>query len=171
MRRRKTRQRYGIRDEQFRQRAEAGLEPVDKLRQTDFLTGKSSPEASEARSGTRPSDRLFQLTREIAERGRSEPAGGERMLQRGEQGHRGQLAGSQIEDQTQKDARRCSVQRQTGRVVDVNVPAAQLRSHPAGERSIGGDESGGGARRLQLAAEQQRDGDRLLLRAGAIIPA
>ena len=171
MRCRKTRQRYGIRDEQFRQRAEAGLEPVDKPRQAHSLAGESSPESSQARSGTRSADCLFELTREIAEGDRREPAGGERMLQRGKQGHRSEPAGGQVEDQTQKDARRCPVQRQTGRVVDVDAPAAQLRSNPAGERAIGGDERGGGARRLQLAAEQERDGDRLLLRAGAVVPA
>src|SRR6202021_2439709 len=63
--RRKTRQRYGIRDQQFRQRAEAGLEPVDKPRQTDSLPGESSPEAPEARCRTRAADCLFELTRKI----------------------------------------------------------------------------------------------------------
>jgi hypothetical protein len=114
---------------------------------------------------------LFELAREIAESDRSEPAGSERMLQRGEQGHWSELAGSQIENETQKDTRRCPIQRQTGRVVDVDVPAAQLRSNPAGERSIGGDESGGGAVCLELAAQQECNGDRLLLRAGAIVSA
>ena len=93
------------------------------------------------------------------------------MLQRGEQGHRSELAGRQIENETQKDTRRCSVQRQTGRIVDVDVPAAQLRSNPAGERAIGSDESGGGARRIQLAAEQECDRDRLLLRADTVVSA
>jgi hypothetical protein len=112
---------------------------------------------------------LFELTREIAKGDRSEPAGGERMLQRSEQGHRSEFAGGQIENQTQKDARGCSAQGQTGRVVDVDVPAAQLRSNPAGERAIGGDESGGGALCLQLAAEQERNRHRLFLRAGAVV--
>ncbi len=44
-------------------------------------------------------------------------------------------------------------------------------SNPAGERAIGGDESGGGAWRFQLAAEQECDGDRLLLRAGTVVSA
>ncbi len=89
----KMRHRYGIREQQFRQRAEASLQPVDKPHQTDFLAGESGPEAGKARSGTRSSDCLFELTRQIAECGRSEPAGGEWMLQRGEQGHRSELAG------------------------------------------------------------------------------
>ena len=109
MRRCKTRQWYGIRDQQFRQRAEAGLEPVYKPRQADPFIGESSPKPSKPRSGPRAADCLLELTREIAERDRREPAGGERMLQRCEQGHRSELAGSQIENETQKDTRRCSV--------------------------------------------------------------
>src|SRR2546423_691399 len=105
MRFRKTRQQYGIRDQQFRKWAEGGLEPVHIPRQTDALAGKSSSEAGKAWSGTRSPDRLFELTSEIVESGWREPARGERMLKCGQQRHRGKLAGRQIEDQTQKDAR------------------------------------------------------------------
>ena len=71
------------------------------------------------------------------------------MLQRREQGYRGELAGRQVEDKTQKHARRGPVQRQTGRVVDIDVPAAQLCGDPAGELAIGGDERSGRTRRFE----------------------
>src|SRR5260370_35177106 len=52
---RKTRQRYSIRDQQPRQSPAAGLEPGYKPRQAASFAGESSPDASEARSGTRSS--------------------------------------------------------------------------------------------------------------------
>src|SRR5271166_43852 len=60
---RKTRQRYGIRDEQLRQRTEASLEPLGKPAQPDSLANERSPEASEAGGGARAKDCLFKPTR------------------------------------------------------------------------------------------------------------
>ena len=81
---------------------------------------------------------------------------------------RREAAAGKLEDEPQKDAWRRPVQRQAGRIVDLDTPAAQLGRNPPGKFAIGGDEGGGGARRLKLATEQQRDRHRLLLRADAV---
>src|SRR6516165_8901377 len=109
MRRRDTRQRYGIPGEQSWQRAEAGFEMLGKPAQFDALSAKGGPKSGETWRGARSQNCQFQSTGEIAEGSGSKPAGGKRMLQRGEQRHRGELAGSQIEDKPQKDSRRRSV--------------------------------------------------------------
>ena len=91
------------------------------------------------------------------------------MLQRGQQRHRRQRAAGQIEHQAQKRAGRGAVQRQAGGIVDVDVPAAQLGGDPAGELAVRRDQRRGRARGFELAAQQQRDRHRLVLRAGAVV--
>ena len=90
-----------------------------------IVAGEGGSETGEAGRRARPADRLFEPPGQIAERRRGEPAGGQRMLQRRQQRHRGELARGEIEDQAQKHAGRRAVQRQTGRIVDRRCPSAR----------------------------------------------
>ena len=75
----------------------------------------------------------------------------------------------EVEHQAQKRAGRRAVERHSGGIVDVDVPAAQFGGDPAGQLAIRSDQRGGRARGFQLAAQQQRDRRRLVLRTGAIV--
>src|SRR6478609_5457026 len=81
------------------------------------------------------------------------------------------MAGGELDDEAQEDAGRRPVQWQTGRVVDLDVPTAQLCCNPAGELAIRGDEGGGRARRFELAAEQRGNCYCLFLRTRAVVAA
>ncbi len=90
------------------------------------------------------------------------------MFQRGEQRHRGKAALGELEHEAQEGAGGSAIQGHARRVVDLDPPAPQFGGHPARELAVGGDERGGRTRRLELAAQQQRDRHGLLLRARAI---
>src|SRR6516165_10799214 len=161
-------ERHGAGVEQVEQPAEAGIEPIDKPMQPDVLIAQRPSEPGKARGRARPEDLLLEPAYEAPEDGRVEPAGGQWVLERGEQWHRGEPARGEFEHQTQKGAGRRAVQWQAGRIVDLDPPASQLDGNPAGEFAVGGDERRGRPRRLELAAQQERDRHRLLLRARAI---
>src|SRR5215831_4077145 len=162
------RERHGTRFEQLGQPAEAGIEAIDKATQFGVFIAQRRFETGEARSRTWPQDRLFKPTRTSAKHGRVEPTGGERMLQRGEQRHRSELAPGEIEHEAQKSAGRCTTQWHARRIVDLDPPAAQLDGNPAGELAVRSDECSGCSGCVELAAQQQRDRHRLLLRARTI---
>src|SRR5207245_7291262 len=114
-------------------------------------------------------DRGFETAGGFAKYRRREPAGGERMLQRGEKRNRRQGAVGEVEDEAQKRAGRRPVERQPGRIVDRDAPAAQLGGDAAGELAVGGDEGGGRGGGFERTAQQEGDRHRLVLRAGAVI--
>ena len=124
--------------EQVRQCAKAGFEPVGKAAQPGIGADGGS-ETGKAGRRARAQDRRFEHPGQLAKRSRGEPAGGQRMLQRRQHRHRRQPARGQLEDQAQEHAGRGAIQWQTGRIVDLDAPAAQFGRDPAGEPAVGGD--------------------------------
>ncbi len=157
--------------EQIRQRAETGFEPVSKAGELDVGPGDGGSKTGKARGRARSENRLLERPRQVAKRRGGEPAGGQRVLQCGEQRHRRQPARGKLEHQAQKHAGWCAVQRQTRRIVDLDVPAAQFGRHSAGKFAVGGDERRGGPGGFELAPEQQSNRQCLFMRAGAIVAA
>ena len=123
--------------------AEAGFEPIDKPPQA-VRSLPASAALSPAKPGAGRGPRIAASRRRARSRNvsRRQPAGGERMLQRGQQRHRRQRARRQIEHQAQKHAGRGAAERHAGRIVDVDIPAAQF----------GGD----AARQLAVRRDQRR---------------
>ncbi len=164
---RETGERYVARGELIRKAAETCLQPTGKPLQPCigaeriFETGKS-------RRGAGSPEREIEPARETAENLRGETAGSERVLQRGQQRHRSQTALGKLEDEAEKSTGRRPAQRNASRIVDRDAPALKLGGHASRQLAIGGDKRGGGARCLQLAAQQECDRHRLLLRAGTI---
>src|SRR5271166_446854 len=106
--------RHGAGREQFEQPAEAGIQPFDKTMQPGVRGAEHRFETVDTRRRPRPKDRPFKAARTVAETGRVEPAGGEWVLQRGEQWHRGEAACGEIEDEAEERARWRAVQRHAG---------------------------------------------------------
>ena len=87
-----------------------------------------------------------------------EAAGGQRMLERRQQGQRCRLLGQQRRRQTQEDAGRRGGQRQAGRIIDLQLPASELGRHPPGQAAVRRHQGGGLAGLLQGLAQQDCDG-------------
>ena len=139
----------------------------------DSRSRRPSAARSPAKPGAGRGPRIAASSRRARSRNAAgrEAAGGQRVLQRGEQRHRRQRAVGEIEDEAQENAGRRPVERHAGRIVDLDVPAAQFGGDPAGQLAVGGDQRRRRAGRLELAAQQQRDRHRLVLRAGAVVAA
>src|ERR1700730_8242919 len=150
-----TGERHRTRREQVGQPAEAGVQAIDKATQSAILIAERRSEAAKPRGGAGSQDRLLEPACKPAEGSRVEPAGGERMLQGGEQWHRGEAALGKLEDEAQEGAGGRAVQGHASRVVDLDAPAPQFGRNPARELAVGGDECGCRARRLELVAQQQ----------------
>ena len=126
-------ERHGLCDEQFRQRRRGRLEPVDKPQRRPASSGESRARGRQipARDGVRGSP-ASTPTREIAESDRRKTPAGERMFQRGQQRHRSELAGREIEDEAQKNTRRGPVQRQSPANRRSRCPSGAAPPQPAG---------------------------------------
>src|SRR4029077_14858588 len=134
---------------------QASVQTIDKAAQSGIRIAERRSEAGKARGRTGAEDRLLEPARNPAKGSRIEPAGGERMLQRREQRHRGETALGELEDEAKKGAGWRAVQGHARRIVDLDPPAPQFGRNPAGELAVRGDEGGGGARCLELAAQQE----------------
>ena len=131
--------------------------------------GRRVAQAVEAFGGAGPAQHdPLQPPHQGAERRAVEPGGGERMFQQREQRHGGEVLQDRFAEQPEKAPGARLAQRRTGRIVDRDVPAAELRRDAAGELAVRGDQRGGPARRLQHLAHPQRDHARLLARAGQV---
>ena len=113
----------------------------------------------------------LQLAHPAAKGPGGEPAGRQRVLERRQQLDGRQLAGRQLRRQPEEPARRRVAQRDAGRIVYLDVPAAQFRRHPARERPVRRDQACGPARMLQGLAQMERDDQGLLARGRAVDPA
>ena len=93
----------------------------------------------------------------------------QRVLQQREQGYRGQMFDRGLCDQAKEDAGRRQVERDTGGIIDIDVPSLEFGGDAAGETAIGRHEHCGRAGCLQLLAQQQGDDACLLLGTGTVV--
>ena len=103
-----------------------------------------------------------------APRRRRYAAGGQRMLESGEQGNRRRVFGNEPRGEPEIRARHRFAERHTGRIVHRDLPAPELRRDPAGQRAVQRNERGGAAGGLQGAPHDDGDGARFLLRARTV---
>src|SRR5258708_35548417 len=93
------------------------------------------------------------------------------MLERRQERHRRRSLVDQVQQQPQENTWRSLVERHARGVVDLDIPAPELRRYTAGERTIRRHQR---RRRavapLQAVAQQERDHLRLLLRTRAVEP-
>ena len=126
-------------------------------------------QAGESRRGPRAAqDRPLHGPHGAAERGARRPAGGERVLEGREQRDRRGVFRHQPRGEPEIGAGRRLAERHTGRIVDRDGPAPELRRDPAGEGAVRRDQGGGAAGGLQRAPHDDGDDARLLLRARAV---
>ncbi len=154
--------------EQFGERTETGLQPVDKPAQLAVAGIEGVFQSGKAGGGAGAQDPPFEPAGQVAESRRGQAPGGERVLQCGQQRHRRQAALGEIEDETEEDAGRGAAQRHARRIVDLDAPAPQFRRHAARQSAIGRHQRRRRSGRVELAAQQQRDRRRLVLGAGAV---
>ena len=131
--------------------------------------GQCGAQPGKAGRRARPANRRLQPPGGVAKGFGRHPAGGERMLQRGEQRHRRQRVVGKIEHEAQKGAGRRAVERHAGRVVDVDRPAPQFGGDAAGQLAVRGDQRRGRAGGVERPAQQHRDRHRLVLRIDAVV--
>ncbi len=93
-----------------------------------------------------------------------EPA--KRMLEQGQQRHRGQSREDRFHHQPCEHAGRRFGQIVAGGIVGLDIPARQRRQHAAGERAVGRDQRGGFGFVLDRLAEGDRNGERFFLGIG-----
>src|SRR5207249_3353769 len=125
------------------------VEAIDKTAQYGVGIAECGAEPGKARSRTGPQNLLLEPARQPAECSRVEPAGSERMFQRGEKRHRGKAALGELEDEAQEGAGRRAVQGNTRRIVDLDPPATQFGGNPARKFAVGSDECRRCCRRLE----------------------
>jgi hypothetical protein len=157
--------------EHIGKRAEAGFEPGDEGTRRFVLGGQRIAEAGETGRRAWAAEAVFETAGGVAEPLPRDPAGGERMLQRGEQRHRREPAAGEVEDEPQEGAGRRTVERDAGGIVDVDAPAAELGGDAAGEFAVGRDQRRRRPRCFELAPKQERRRDGLVLGADAIVAA
>ncbi len=92
------------------------------------------------------------------------------MFQRSEQSDRREARGGEVEDEAQKDAWWSPVERQAGRIIDLDAPAPQLTGDAAREVAVGGYQRRCFTRIFEALTQQKRDDAGLLLRTRAIEP-
>ncbi len=126
----------GKRREQGRQR---DFEAAAEIMQIDGPRIDGRGEALKTGCRSRPAQRLrLELAHGRAQRGSCLAAGGQRMFQRSEQSDRREARGGEVEDEAQKDAWWSPVERQAGRIIDLDAPAPQLTGDAAREVAVGG---------------------------------
>src|SRR5215469_13085486 len=133
-------ERYGAVIENLRQPAETGVKTIDKTLQAGVFIAECCSEPANARGRARPENRPLEPARQAPKHARVKSAGSERVLECGEQRHRGEPALGEIQYETQKRAGRCAVQWQAGGIIDLNPPAAQFDGNPASKLTVGSDE-------------------------------
>ena len=145
------------------QPVEPVAEPAIRLIAADHI---AEPFEAGRRARTAQGGKL-QRPRPRAERARLDAAGGEGMLEQGQQRKRRRVGGGEFRRQPQEHAGRRVGEGDARGIVDLDLPTPQLGGDAPRETPVRGHQRRGAAGHLERPAQGQGDHRRLLLRPGA----